>query len=560
MPRVSRKSQNNIIEARIPQTTVHIYKVAIYTRLSVEDIRKKVSDSIGNQKAMLMKYLQTQPDMQLFGIYEDVNYTGTNFNRPGFTRMVEDIKAGLVDCVVVKDLSRFGRSFEETGNYLERVFPFLQVRFIAVGDNFDSLTATIDESFLMVPLKNLMNEVFARDISKKVQTSFKAKQQRGEFCGSFAPYGYIKEGHHLVIDEEAAGVVRQIYEWRMEGMGIAAIVQKLNSLQIPSPGRYRFEKGITKAKKHKESAFWYTSAVSRVLSYYIYTGNLVPGRCYKSNFLKSGGVAETEKRDWLIFENSHPAIITEEVFEAVRKVRESRRKDFAGNSNNLSKNIFKGLIICGDCGKHMARERRREKFAYECYVYKTINPKACTKKAIREADLHDALYAYIKQDINLAVDMNRIVSDLQKQKSFLYHQNGLYKQVATLNKKLEENRRFRGSLREDFKDGILDEQDYTTIKAGYDAEKDKLQKSLDELTDVKSMQSEIVPFDNNWITELRRFETEQKLSAGMISAIIERIKIYESGRIEVFLRCRDEFKGLQRFSGNLEPKARAANV
>jgi len=141
----------------VSQTANRTYKVAIYTRLSVEDIRKKVSDSIGNQKSMLMEYLQYQSDMQLFGVYEDVNYTGTNFKRPGFARMIGDIRDGLVDCVMVKDLSRFGRNFEEMGHYLERVFPSLQVRFVSVGDKFDSKTATIDEFFLMTPLKNLMN-------------------------------------------------------------------------------------------------------------------------------------------------------------------------------------------------------------------------------------------------------------------------------------------------------------------------------------------------------------------------------------------------------------------
>jgi len=537
----------------VSQTANRTYKVAIYTRLSVEDIRKKVSDSIGNQKSMLMEYLQYQSDMQLFGVYEDVNYTGTNFKRPGFARMIGDIRDGLVDCVMVKDLSRFGRNFEEMGHYLERVFPSLQVRFVSVGDKFDSKTATIDEFFLMTPLKNLMNEVFARDISKKTQSGFKAKQQRGEFCGSFAPYGYVKEGRYLAVDEEAAAVVRWIYEWRMEGMGIAAIVRKLNSLQVPPPGRYHFEKGITKAKKYKESAFWYTSAVNRILSHSVYIGNLVLGR-YKSNFLKGGGAMETDESDWLIFEGSHPAIITDEVFEAVRNIRESRKKDFVVNSNNLSRNIFKGLIICGDCGGYAARERRREKFVYECYVHKTINPEACTKKAIKEADLQDALHAYIKCNIDLAVDMGRIISNLQKQRPSVYYQNSLDKQIAALNKKLEENRRFRGSLREDFKDGILTQQDYAAMKADYDTEKDKLQQNLDELIAAKTKQNEIVSPDNGWMTEFRCFETEQQLSASMASAFIKRIKVYEGGRIEVLLRYRDELDGLQRYMSTFNRK------
>jgi len=309
MPRVSRKFKANTAEASKP--AAHIYKTAIYTRLSVEDIRKKASDAIVTQKTMLIKFLQSQPDMQLYDIYEDINYTGTNFNRPGFTKMIEHINAGLVDCVLVKDLSRFGRSFEETGHYLERVFPSRQVRFIAIGDNFDSLTATLDESCLMVPLKNLMNEVYARDISKKTQSGFKAKQQRGEFCGSFAPYGYIKEGLRLVIDEAAAPVVKQIYEWRLEGMGVATIVKKLNDLQFPPPGKH----------------LWHTSTIKRVLSNPLYTGNLAQGR-YKSNFLRGGGTIATNENEWVIFKDTHPPIITQETFEAVRNMRKSRKKEF----------------------------------------------------------------------------------------------------------------------------------------------------------------------------------------------------------------------------------------
>jgi len=556
LPRLSRKKQLN--KTQSSQTTIHTYKTAIYTRLSAEDVRKKVSDSIGTQRAMLMKYLQSQPDMQLYDIYEDINYTGTNFNRPGFTRMIEDIQAGRVDCVVVKDLSRFGRSFEETGHFLERVFPFLNVRFVSVGDNFDSLTATVDEQFLMVPLKNLTNEIYARDISKKVQSSFKAKQQRGEFCGSFAPYGYIKEGTTLVVDEEAADVVRQIYEWRLEGMGIAAIVQKLNSLQIMPPGRYHFEKVVTRAKKHKESAFWYTSAVKRVLSYSIYTGHLALGR-YKSNFLQGEKSTDVDAKDWVIFRDNHQAIITEETFEAAQKIREARRKSNEGNSGSRSENIFRGLIVCGDCGKHMARERRREKFAFECFVYKRIDRGSCTKKAIKEADLHDALYAYIKHEINMAVDMERIIADMQSRKSYKQQQSVMDKQIATLERKLEQNRNFRGSLREDFKDGILTESDYVTMKADYDEEKDRLQQSSDELNIAKATQHEILSPDNKWITEFCRFEAEQQLSKGMLSALVECIKVYGDTRIEVSLLYRDELASLHNCLNSFDAKARAAN-
>jgi len=305
--------------------------------------------------------------------------------------------------------------------------------------------------------------------------------------------------------------------------------------------------------------FWYTSAVKRVLSNPLYTGNLAQGR-YKSNFLKNNGNTETNENEWIIFEDAHPSIITEETFNAVRQMRESRKNIFAWDITNPTQNIFRGLIICGDCGKHMARQRRREKFAFECYVYKSIDRQACTKKAIKEFDLHVALYAYIKNEINLAVDMSRIISDLQKRKSYQHQQNTIEKQIEALKIKLEQNRRFRSSLREDLKDGTLTAQDYTTMKADYDEEKDRLQKKLDTLVAEKTTQDETISPDNKWISEFRRFKGEQQLSAGMVSALIERIKVYEDARIEVTLRYRDDLKSLQEYVRDFEMKARTVNA
>ncbi len=295
-----------------------IYRTAVYVRLSLEDIRKKISDSIGTQKAMLEIFISTQPDLQIYKIYEDVNYTGTNFNRPAFSQMIKDLEAGLIDCIVVKDLSRFGRNFKVAGYFLGRMFPERQIRFISVSDNYDTLTASIDESSLIVPLKNLMNEIYARDVSKKVKSSFRVKQQRGEFCGAFAPYGYIKVGPSLVIDEETAPIVKMIFQWRFEGVEITAIVQRLNDMKILPPSRYRFEKGITKSKNHEETLVWYKSAVKRILKNPGYTGDMVQAR-YKSNLMNGGGIIETNKNEWIVVPNTHPAIIDKHTFSAVQK-------------------------------------------------------------------------------------------------------------------------------------------------------------------------------------------------------------------------------------------------
>lgn len=317
MARISRKTAANPSE---PPPAPLAYQTAVYVRLSDEDFRKKNSGSIETQKEMLIRFIQSQPDLRLFGVYEDVNYTGTNFRRPAFARMIEDIQAGRVNCVLVKDLSRFGRSFEETGHYLERVFPSLGVRFIAPGDGYDSLTTSPDDCGLIVPLKNLMNEVYARDLSRKVRAAVKARQKRGVFCGPYAPYGYVKDGPAFAEDGEAAAVVRRIYRWALEGCSHAAIAQTLNDERVPPPARYRFEKGLSGAKRCKEAKLWYPSTVRRITENSVYIGQMVQGR-QKSNFLNGGGVLKTEREEWVIVEHTHPAIVDADVFEAVQMTR-----------------------------------------------------------------------------------------------------------------------------------------------------------------------------------------------------------------------------------------------
>lgn len=566
MARKSRKA--NAISEK--QADMKIYKVAVYVRLSVEDIRKKISDSIGTQKTMLLQYIQTQPDMELYKIYEDVNYTGTNFDRPGFAKMIEDLQSGKVDCVIVKDLSRFGRNFEETGNYLERVFPFLKVRFISVNDGYDSLTATLDETTLIVPLKNLINEMYARDISKKVQAGFKQKQKRGEFCGSFAPYGYIKNGNSLIIDEETAPIVNQIFIWALEGYGNTAIAKKLNGLKITPPSRYRFEKGITKAKKHEDTRFWYESAVSRITENLVYTGVLAQGK-YQSNFPNGGGRIEKNFDEWLIYENTHTAIIDKETFDKVQKLHSQRKEgvknkeDKINNNQDDYENIFKGLIFCADCKSYMVRCKRRPRIDgsidhyFLCHVYEHVDKTACTKKRIKENDLREAVYSYIKQQLILVADISRIIQHIKKGENYKNQTDALSKRINELKQKLQQNQRYRGSLREDYVDGVINEQDYISMKSEYEDEKKNLQNELDLLESNKRQHDVILSEDNKCIAEFRKFENERYLSAQMISALIERIEVINYNKIIVRFKYRDELSLILSYADNRGQEAREEN-
>ena len=560
MARKTKKAINIEKTDIIPPVFIKTYKTAVYVRLSLEDIRKKISDSIGTQKNMLLQYIQTQPDLQLYKIYEDINYTGTNFNRPGFTKMIEDIQSGEVDCIIVKDLSRFGRNFGETGHYLEQVFPFLNVRFISVNDSYDSLTATVDETTMIVPLKNLMNEIYARDLSKKVQLGKKQKQKRGEFGGSIAPYGYIKTGNSFIVDEETAPVVKQIYTWVLEGYSDNAITQKLNGLKITPPGRYRFDKGIVKAKKFENTKFWHKSVIKNMTENLAYTGVLAQGK-YQSNFLNGNRLTKKNRNEWIICENTHTAIIDKEIFETVQKIRLQRKGNEKNNEitnnneNGYCENIFKGLIFCADCKSNMIRHKTRRVdgsvyYVFLCYVYEQLDKNVCKKKSIRETDLREALYSCINQQINLTVDINRIIQDIKKEQDYIKQNNTLDKKIDELKQKLQQNQRYRGTLRKDYVDGVINEQDYITMKSDYEDEKNNLQSELELLESNKFQHDSMLSGENKCIAEFKKFENERYLSAQMVSALIERIEVIDYNKIIVRFKYRDELSYILSQIGN----------
>ena len=250
MARTKRKV-NPVLPVTAPATQPQrMYQASGYVRLSVEDSGKPGADTIATQRELIQSYIDSQPDMQFYDLYCDNGRTGTNFDRPEFERLMDDVRAGKVDCIVVKDLSRFGRNYRETGNYLERLFPLLGVRFIAVNDHFDTLTAERSQDGYIVPLKNIMNAVYSKDISRKILPALTTKRQNGEFIGTWAAYGYQKcpdDRHRIEPDAETAPVVREMFQWRLSGLSYQSIARKLNERSIPSPARYHYLKGDAKS-------------------------------------------------------------------------------------------------------------------------------------------------------------------------------------------------------------------------------------------------------------------------------------------------------------------------
>ena len=287
MARKSRKNQT--AQVKIPETAeARSFSTAIYVRLSIENSGKDdAGDSIENQTGICREYVEARPYLNLYGIYSDNGEKGWKFDRPEFTRLMDDVKSGKVNCIVVKDLSRFGRDYIETGNYLEKIFPFLGVRFISITDNFDSFTCDDAESALMIPLKNMVNDVYAKDISRKIITSFRQRQETGDFLPGNPPYGYIKSKERQFrydVDEKVAPYIRMLFEWKAAGVSHAEMARRLNDMGAVTPARRKIELGIWHAEKYKHTV-WGGRTLIDILTNPVYTGALVYGKIPKALYM-----------------------------------------------------------------------------------------------------------------------------------------------------------------------------------------------------------------------------------------------------------------------------------
>ena len=375
---MARKSRKNTAVSVVPESVeTKVFSTAIYVRLSVENSGKDDDgDSIENQTGICREYVDARPYLNLYGIYSDNGEKGWKFDRPEFTRMMDDVKAGKVDCIVVKDLSRFGRDYIETGNYLEKIFPFLGVRFISITDSYDSFTCDDAESALMVPLKNMVNDVYAKDISRKIITSFRQRQEKGDFLPGNTPYGHIKSEtrqFRYEVDEKVAPYIRMLFEWKAEGVSHAEMARRLNEMGAVTPSMRKVELGIWHAEKYRHTV-WGGRTLTDILTNPVYTGALVYGRMPKSLY-EGIRVHRAPKEEWRILEGMHEPIVSRELFDRVQEIFDEHRKTIAEKYSKNEKNRegidnrFRGRIVCGDCGRTCASYGCRRSTGRECMGY-----------------------------------------------------------------------------------------------------------------------------------------------------------------------------------------------
>ena len=406
------------------QNVTKIYRAVIYARISSEDDRKIASHTIENQMALLQEYVDSKEDMELVDCYCDRGITGTRFDRPEFSRMIMDMKLGKFNCIVVKDFSRLGRNYLEAGDYLEKIFPMYGIRFISVSDGFDSLYSKPMEDGMIVPLKNLINEAYAKDISKRISVSKENQQKRGEYVGSKPPLGYLKDPddcHHLIPDPDSEQIIRDMFAWRLEGKSVTAIARKLNKMNIPSPEQYRIQKGIEKNHKYKDVR-WDGCSVVCILRNVAYIGDMEQG--YQKGALYKGIPDHRQKKEQRIYvKGTHEGIVDKETFYRVQELldeTEKKQKQVQNKYKHLERkeDIFRGLLYCADCGSRLSFYRRTVKLPsgyHHYYTYLCRNTpyrEDCTKKNMKMEKLEEIVKELINLHISLYMEKEDILRDL----------------------------------------------------------------------------------------------------------------------------------------------------
>lgn len=552
MARVSRKRKS------LPGAAAasRIWRTALYVRLSVED-NGKDADSIENQIALLESYVSGCPDLSKAGLFVDNGYTGTNFHRPQFNQMMEAIQAGAIDCVVVKDLSRLGRNYIETSQFIEKICPFYGLRFIAVNDGFDTATVT-DTAQLSMALSNIVNDYYAKDISRKVTSALQTKMEQGDYIGNYAPHGYCKDPenrNHLVIDPETAPIIRQIFQWRSEGVSYMGINRRLNEAGIPSPGQYRLEHGIeTNNNRKGRPVLWNKHMVTEILKNVVYIGHLAQKK--GSQCLYAGIPYHiTSEDEWIVVEHTHEPIISVELFEAVQKINRESAERSKANSGKYAylpreKNIFGKKLTCAECGAviklHRSFSRSRDKayFTFKCPTYAEHGSKGCSDVKMRKLDLDIAVFTFIKTQMAVFVDMEHTLKRLLAVKTGKAEQGRAASKRRLLQQKLENKKSILSGLYVDYKEGLLSRQDYLFTRESVDADIRMIETELAEQESASSQTRDLLTGEMKWQYMVQRYQNATELSPEMVEAFVETIKLHQDGSLDIQLNCMDEFAAL----------------
>ena len=553
MARKSRKAQAQPV-AEVKKKAAAL-PTAIYARLSVENSGKDDDgNSLQNQIAVCEDYLDGCPHLRLTEVYSDNGRTGTVFDRPAWNRLMDDVRTGKIQCIVVRDLSRFGRDYVETGSYLEKIFPALGTRFISVKENFDNFTCGNAMESLSVSLQNLVNAMYSRDISKKVSTALRAQMETGIFRNRNLPYGYLwnEDKTAYVVDEEAAAVVRQIFEWKRQEVSVYTIVERLKTGGIESPERHKRRAG-TRNGGNIQGEGWCPSTIRGILQNRAYIGEMVCGKSETALYkgLKKH-VTETDK--WIVVPDAHPPIVSVSDFEAVeRQMREDSAHretamEWSADIRAGMIDLFAGKIFCADCGKRMYYKRQRIQCkgvvfrgVYDCSTHMRRGHGTCFKHAMRQDALNEKVFNAIRDQLQVALDYEKLLLAMRGGDREASVREKHKAAVASVKLRLNALKKKRAGLYESYAEGILNEEEYAFAKQTYEEQYEALNRLLDEAVERRERFLASISPDNKWLTMMRGAAGMTGLTQELVDAIIEKVLVYGGGRIEVVFNYNDVF-------------------
>ncbi len=556
MARKSRKNIGAVAQTASQEAGAKVYKTAIYARLSRED-NLSDSDSIENQIALLEKYIDDRPFLHLVGVFADNGFTGTDFNRPEWQRLMDQARIGAVSCILVKDLSRLGRNYIETGEFLEKICPFFGIRFIAVNDGFDTETAEANGQ-LSVSLSNIINDYYAKDISRKVSSVLRSKMENGEYIGSWEKYGYIKDPQNknrLVINPDTAPVVRMIYEWRSEGMSYMGINKRLNDMGIPSPGQYKADRGIVTNNNQKpRKILWNKHMVTEILRDITYLGHLAQRK--NTQCLYAGiPLTRTEEQDWIVVENTHEPIIEQALFDRVQEINRAAAASAKGNQNKYDylpkeKNLYGKKFTCADCGAAMKLVRsistKKDKayFTFKCPTYEEHGSRACYPKRIRKADLDEAVLSAIRAQLELFLDMQETLHRLLEKKQAAAKKTAKVSEIRSLKNKIDHKKALFSGLYRDLREGLLNDEDYAQAREVLNGDISQLENRLAELMGTRVQTQEQITGEQRWSELAKQYYEAQKVTAELVEAMIESMQLDADNSLHITFNHMDEFKAI----------------
>ncbi len=518
------------------------YKAGLYARLSEESEADRERATIETQMDLLRRFVSDSDDIAVEREYFDISYSGTNFNRPGFEEMVQDMRKGIINCIIVKDLSRLGRDYIETGNYIERVFPFFNVRFIAVTDGYDSNKSGEE---LLVPLKNMVNEMYSKDLSKKVKTAFETMRKNGEYPSGSVPYGYQRVNRYLLPDGEVKDTVKEIFGLFLDGIKINRIVKHLSAKTV-NPRAYKYLKSGNSIPEGFYTG-WNIQTVHGILGNAVYTGASIWNKSKKVN----GKRVKLPEKEWTVIENTHEALVSKEDFDKVQEMLKKKASDFHASCvhDHAQYNLFGKKIICGSCGKTMGfrveyLKNGSNKKIYRCSTYLNGNSARCTSHKISACEVENTVFQAVHKHMELCISTEDMVKRMNARTESQKKYNLYGKEADKIRRELQKAAEIKAGIFEDYKEHLIDEEQYVQISKNYTDKMKGLECRLEEMLKAQASYSKSYHVDTDWKAVVEKYLKKRKLTKEMVEAFVESVAVHEGGRLEIRLVYDDMLKEL----------------